>query len=66
MTAITKRQRRIWNRVRRDLLSTVRELSFEPTFTGIAEQITATINRADLTLTEATGGETNQATEFAS
>ncbi len=59
MTPVTKRQRRIWNRVRRDLLSTVRELSFEPAFNGIAEQITATINRADLTLTEAIGGDTN-------
>lgn len=63
MIAVTKRQRRIWNRVRRDLLSTVRELSFEPAFTGIAEQITATINRADLTLTDVTGGDTNQILE---
>ncbi|WP_293000078.1 hypothetical protein [Nevskia sp.] len=59
MTAVTKRQRRIWNRVRRELIQLVRELNSEPALVGIADQITATINRADLSLTDAVGGDTN-------
>lgn len=60
MTAVTKRQRRIWNRVRRELIQHTRELQKEPALIGIADQITATIKRADLSLTDAVGGDGNQ------